>query len=266
MTKWLTALPWLNYVTLLIAAGIALQFGRSRLVYCCILLALFLPAINQYLSAYPLYFEVRQYFLLLAISWLMLGRDRGFSRINILFSAITWLVIALISWLISTQLVDRAVPLLAPLQQPLASLIPQIGSQISVFEYLFFCLLALIGFGRFMYKCDNNHNALFITLLLIVPLQLTNDAVWMQLILLCLTALYCYAVIKDSFTMAFKDELTTIPSRRALMQYVQTLGRKYTVVMSDIDHFKKFNDTYGHDVGDEVLKLVASKLYKVTGR
>jgi GGDEF domain-containing protein len=65
--------------------------------------------------------------------------------------------------------------------------------------------------------------------------------------------------------MAFKDELTGIPSRRALMQYVQTLGRKYTVVMSDIDHFKKFNDTYGHDVGDEVLKLVASKLHKVTG-
>jgi diguanylate cyclase (GGDEF)-like protein len=65
--------------------------------------------------------------------------------------------------------------------------------------------------------------------------------------------------------MAFKDELTGIPSRRALMQYVQTLGRKYTVVMSDIDHFKKFNDTYGHDVGDEVLKLVASKLNKVTG-
>jgi GGDEF domain-containing protein len=80
-----------------------------------------------------------------------------------------------------------------------------------------------------------------------------------------LAGLFCYSVLKDSFTMAFKDELTGIPSRRALMQYVQTLGRKYTVVMADIDHFKKFNDTYGHDVGDEVLKLVASKLDKVTG-
>jgi diguanylate cyclase (GGDEF)-like protein len=65
--------------------------------------------------------------------------------------------------------------------------------------------------------------------------------------------------------MAFMDELTDIPSRRALMQFVQTLGRKYVVVMSDIDHFKKFNDTYGHDVGDEVLKLVASKLAQVQG-
>ena len=65
--------------------------------------------------------------------------------------------------------------------------------------------------------------------------------------------------------MAFKDELTGVPSRRALMQYVNTLGRKYVVVMADIDHFKKFNDTYGHDVGDEVLKLVASRLNRIGG-
>lgn len=35
--------------------------------------------------------------------------------------------------------------------------------------------------------------------------------------------------------------------------------------MADVDHFKKFNDTHGHDVGDEVLKLVASQLRKVGG-
>ena len=65
--------------------------------------------------------------------------------------------------------------------------------------------------------------------------------------------------------MAYRDELTSLPSRRALNQLMLSLGRKYSIAMLDIDHFKKFNDTHGHDVGDEVLRMVASKIAKVTG-
>jgi diguanylate cyclase (GGDEF)-like protein len=43
------------------------------------------------------------------------------------------------------------------------------------------------------------------------------------------------------------------------------LGRNYVIAMTDVDHFKKFNDTYGHDVGDQVLRMVASQLRKVSG-
>ena len=72
-------------------------------------------------------------------------------------------------------------------------------------------------------------------------------------------------IIEDSYSMAYIDELTGIPSRRALKENLLKLGNKYVIAMIDIDFFKKFNDKYGHDVGDDVLKLVASNLVKVTG-
>ena len=73
------------------------------------------------------------------------------------------------------------------------------------------------------------------------------------------------AVAHEAYQMAFRDELTGLPGRRALNERMQRLGRNYVMAMSDVDHFKKFNDTHGHDVGDQVLRLVASKLSKIGG-
>jgi len=71
--------------------------------------------------------------------------------------------------------------------------------------------------------------------------------------------------IETSHTLAYKDELTGLPGRRALMEAFSKLGGRYTIAMVDIDFFKKFNDTHGHDVGDEVLKMVAKRLAKCSG-
>lgn len=73
------------------------------------------------------------------------------------------------------------------------------------------------------------------------------------------------AVIQDSYSMAYLDELTGLPARRALKEELLKLRGEYTIAMLDIDFFKKFNDTYGHDTGDDVLRLVASVLGKVSG-
>jgi len=87
-----------------------------------------------------------------------------------------------------------------------------------------------------------------------------------QMVTYCLVGvLFIHAVLTDSYQMAFSDELTGLSARRALLQSSISLGKRYTVAMMDVDHFKKFNDTYGHDVGDQVLRLVASKMNAVKG-
>jgi diguanylate cyclase (GGDEF)-like protein len=72
-------------------------------------------------------------------------------------------------------------------------------------------------------------------------------------------------VLHDSYRMAFHDELTGLPGRRALNERLMALEGRYAVAMIDVDHFKRFNDAWGHDVGDQVLKLVASRLRRVGG-
>ncbi len=73
------------------------------------------------------------------------------------------------------------------------------------------------------------------------------------------------SIIENSYFLAYHDELTSLPARRAFNDALLRLETPYTVAVVDIDHFKKFNDTYGHDTGDQVLRLVAGKLAGVTG-
>jgi diguanylate cyclase (GGDEF)-like protein len=73
------------------------------------------------------------------------------------------------------------------------------------------------------------------------------------------------ALIETSYAMAYLDELTQLPSRRALNEALLKLGESYSIAMLDVDHFKKFNDSYGHESGDQALRLVASRLSHITG-
>lgn len=92
--------------------------------------------------------------------------------------------------------------------------------------------------------------------------QATN---WAPLLIIAIGLAIIVEVLSNSYDMAYRDELTGLPSRRALNQLLLSLGRRYTIAMMDIDHFKKFNDTHGHDVGDEVLRMVATRIAKVGG-
>lgn len=263
IASWLVNLWWMSYGGLAIAAIIAWQFGRSRLVYGCLLLLLI--AANKELTLTPELLEIRFAGILFGFVFLLYSRDKGFSALNLCFSLVVLLTLFVLSWLAIPTLQIASQTCLTTLDSLLFQLSPDIRALITPFNSVLLIIGLLLGLFRLFFKTDNTHNALYFALALSAFMHIFNDAEFGLITIVTLAGLFCYSVLKDSFTMAFKDELTGIPSRRALMQYVQTLGRKYTVVMSDIDHFKKFNDTYGHDVGDEVLKLVANKLDNVTG-
>ncbi len=73
------------------------------------------------------------------------------------------------------------------------------------------------------------------------------------------------SIVENSYLLAYHDELTTLPSRRAFSEALVRLKHPYSIAVVDIDHFKRFNDTHGHDTGDQVLRLVAANLARVTG-
>lgn len=73
------------------------------------------------------------------------------------------------------------------------------------------------------------------------------------------------SIIENSYVLAYHDELTALPARRAFNEALLHLETPYTIAMVDIDHFKSFNDTYGHETGDQVLCMVAAKQARITG-
>ncbi len=76
------------------------------------------------------------------------------------------------------------------------------------------------------------------------------------------------AVAMQSYlTEARTDSLTNLSNRRVLDQHLEQLYREmsksrvteHSLILIDVDHFKRFNDQYGHQAGDEVLKEVTAR-------
>lgn len=73
------------------------------------------------------------------------------------------------------------------------------------------------------------------------------------------------AVIDVSFRLAYQDALTALPTRRGFNEMLAQMVGHFSIAIVDVDHFKQFNDRHGHEVGDQVLKMVAAELMKVSG-
>ena len=98
-----------------------------------------------------------------------------------------------------------------------------------------------------------------------------NDLVVLKTLTLAAAAALAKAKVYTKMEkQATTDGLTGIPNHRTFQDYLdkeisksERKQRKVSLLILDIDHFKHFNDTYGHPVGDKVLKIVATTIRKL---
>ena len=188
-------------------------------------------------------------------------RERGlFNGSGALVHGLLLAQAALVGWLVRDKPIDVVTPVTQPfLPMEIAGPIPHAGILALVLS------VAVLG-----WQFQRQPSTLNASLLLLPPILLA--AAWWhgvaavpQLLISAAALAFSLGLVLDMQRIAYRDDLTGLPGRRALNLYLAAPGRRYTIAMLDVDHFKKFNDTYGHDVGDEVLRMVAGQLQRVGG-
>jgi len=87
-----------------------------------------------------------------------------------------------------------------------------------------------------------------------------QDAFRTDLAFVAVSLVLLHAMFTMYWSRVYLDELTGIPNRRALNDRLHAVAGEYSLAMIDIDHFKDFNDEFGHAEGDNILRLVAGHL------
>lgn len=200
--------------------------------------------------------------LLFAMGVLAVLKDRGvFSGLGILQPAMVALALAtgLVLW-------DVRPGALTWTWTPLFAWVPAGWLGVSHGTFVVGLLALLVTLGMAIRRDHPVEKGLFWTMVaLLLALGSGADSVESTVHLTAGALILALAVVETSYAMAFRDELTGLPARRALWQEIESAGRSYAVAMIDVDHFKEVNDRHGHDVGDQVLRLVASQLGEVSG-
>ncbi|RTR33356.1 GGDEF domain-containing protein [Shewanella atlantica] len=132
---------------------------------------------------------------------------------------------------------------------------------------MFSVLLTVTSFFVVVFRNDSSDHIVFTNLLFsTLCLYSFNTPVIPELCFSLAATFMLVHIMTSSHELAFVDQLTELPGRRALEIELKHLSGLYTIAMVDIDHFKHFNDNYGHRTGDEVLRLVSLLMSKVSGR
>ncbi|RTR38154.1 GGDEF domain-containing protein [Shewanella canadensis] len=255
---WQGSINQLPFWLLVTATALALQFNRSRLAYLAMLLLLFYADKQHHLLPSSLSSYTEALFLggAMIITCFSFFKDRGLLSPHSLvrvFSIFLCFGMAY-GWLWGIEHFQAEITAKLPLT---------LSFQLQAALPLYLC--GLLVLTRTLWQANLVNTSILITFVIWVFYDLYPGQLPLSVLCSALAVIYLFTILIDSYFLAYRDELTGLASRRALYNLVLSLGRKYSVAMLDIDHFKKFNDTYGHDVGDQVLKLVAAKLAQVSG-
>lgn len=252
----------LTYLFSIVVVLVAYQFNRSRIMMASIGVALFYWAVQRYLQVSLAQPDTGHSYLAISFTlpvlmlYLLLIPEKGIWNIYGLvfflgFVLLGVVCVQLAPWL--PEINGAAAEYYAP--RPTDNYILSLGVTLLV------ALVTLVGVVLLYMRNDEIEGALlgaFLSLYLVLALlHIQHISASM-----CTAATLCllWGLLRSSHAMAYRDELTGLPGRRALNEKLNMLGSSFTIAMLDVDHFKRFNDTYGHDVGDEVLKLVASRV------
>ncbi|MDP2894374.1 MAG: GGDEF domain-containing protein [Sulfurimonas sp.] len=255
-------IPYLFYAISVLILWVSWHFNRNRFIF-IILPLLFIYFGFVYLGgkrATDLFLYASMLYPLHLLLFLSL-KERGlFSIWGILKIAFFVVEIAVILYIVIYPNADFIA--LLKMKLFVISFYPLEDISIIIAIPVLFIMVALVLFNRYLLY---NSSFLVIAVTFYMGFYFVKTPYAKELSLLAIGVIIFILLIRESYRLAFYDELTSLPGRRALVEDMAKLGMKYSLAMIDIDHFKKFNDTYGHDTGDEVLKMVASKLAEVGG-
>lgn len=250
-----------------VAAALLLgwRFNRSRLVFAIALLALteYLLLKGVDVPRDRFYFLAMTFLLPINLALVALLPERGTLTPAGLLRWVLLGVQALVVVFLAKSFPDKALKFLTARLLPMRWTAWTAVSQPSIITFVAIIVLLALAWWR---EPQSPVRGYFYALIAVfAALSWQRPGPGQEILLATAGLILVVAVIEASYMMAYRDGLTELPGRRALNEALPRLSGQFTVAMVDVDHFKRFNDTYGHDAGDHVLRLVAARLAQAPG-
>lgn len=262
-TSIINALQYFPILLIVFATAISLHFNQIRILSYLIVISTLYFSLTYNIFSDPFKFTLFATFTPLILLLTILIKQQSVFTIRALSFYLIFIITLVFSlWLIREK-PEWATNYLSMHWLPIRyfdwTQIPQ--TSLIIFLITFIILIALSS----MRQDHLTITGLAVLILLLIGLHFRSQDSDLIILTSAGLILCLINVLQESWRMAYLDELTHLSGRRALREKLQSLIGLYTLAMVDIDFFKKFNDSYGHETGDDALRMIAAKLQNVTG-